>query len=162
MMAELRKLHRLLSVLGVRSDAHWLPLTVNRHADALSRTCNPSDLKASVQLLDDIKEQYGLGPPAFCTRPLNEPLPARLKQIGTQMQEWWGDGRAGIMEPSFRLSSPRHSEDTARGGTGRALGAILARAGMVRAISVASDYDPRPERARRRPVFLHEDQGAQP
>ena len=101
MMAELRKLQRLLAVLSVRLDARWLPSAVNRYADALSRTWNPSDLQASAKLLEAIKEQYAFGPPAFCARPLNEPLPARLKQTGTHMQEWWGDGRARLWNPPF-------------------------------------------------------------
>lgn len=101
MMAELRKLQKLLAVLQVRLDARWLPSAVNRFADSLSRTWSPSDVRASSRVLQAIQDQYAFDQPAFCARPLNEPLPARLKQIATQLQEWWGDGRARLWNPPF-------------------------------------------------------------
>lgn len=38
MMLELRKLEVLLSAIGVKLEARWIPSAVNRFADALSRT----------------------------------------------------------------------------------------------------------------------------
>lgn len=101
MMAELRKLQKILVALDVRLDARWLPSAVNRYADSLSRKWNPADVNVSEQLLAAIQQQYNFDRPAFCARPLNEPRPARLKQIGSQMQEWWGDGKARLWNPPF-------------------------------------------------------------
>ena len=44
MVAELRKLHRLLHSLSVYIDARWLPSAVGRYADRLSRRWNLSDV----------------------------------------------------------------------------------------------------------------------
>lgn len=99
MMAELRKLHAILRRLGVRLDARWLPSAVNRFADSLSRTWDPGDIQVSPRLSREIQVQYRLDPSAFFQRPLNEPRPARLKQIKAQMSAWWGDGRARLWNP---------------------------------------------------------------
>lgn len=100
-MSELRKLNKPLVAVGVQLDARWLPSAVNRFEDSLSWMWTPIDVRASDQLLQSIKEQYTLDRPAFCARPLNEPLPARVKQIGEQIQEQWGDGRARFWKPPF-------------------------------------------------------------
>lgn len=99
MMVELRKLQKQLVALRVRLDARWLPSAVNRYADAVSRKWNTADVNVSKRLLVTIQQQYNFDRLAFYARPLNEPLPARLKRIGLQMQESWGDGNARLWNP---------------------------------------------------------------
>ena len=44
MISELRKLHRLLQDNGIHIDAKWVLSAVNKFADSLSRTWDPSDV----------------------------------------------------------------------------------------------------------------------
>lgn len=101
MMSELRKLQKLLRVLGVQVESRWLPSAVNKYADSLSRTWDPGDTQASEQLVKDICRQYHFDRPAFLMRPLNEPRPARVKQVCEQLQTFWGDGRSRLWNPPF-------------------------------------------------------------
>lgn len=103
MMVELRKLEVLLRVLGVMMEARWIPSAVNRFADALSRTWDPGDIWATVSVTKSIRDQYALDAVAFGARPLGEPFIARQKYIATQLQEYWGDGRARLFNPPVDL-----------------------------------------------------------
>lgn len=60
MMVELRKLEVLLRVLGVSLEARWILSAVNRFAEALSRTWDPGDIAATTEILECVKEEFGL------------------------------------------------------------------------------------------------------
>lgn len=96
MMVELRKLEVMLTVMGVRLEALWIPSAVNRFADALSRTWDPEDMMATEAMMKSIKEQDGLDEMPFGARPLGKSLAARQKFIRPQVEEDWGDGRARL------------------------------------------------------------------
>ncbi|PXF49274.1 hypothetical protein BWQ96_00848 [Gracilariopsis chorda] len=118
MMAELRKLQKMLHALNVRLDARWIPSAVNRYADALSRTWDPGDVPVSQQLLASIQEHYHLDSPAIYHRPLNETRPARLKQIRDQLQTYCGDGKARLWNPPFdvlQITVRKIETESARG-----------------------------------------------
>lgn len=110
MISELKKLRKFLQALEVRKEARWLPSAVNRFADALSRTWRPGDIRVSRRLLRSICRQYDFDLPAFQLRPMNEPLPARLKVVQEQLSKGWGNGRFMLWNPrstSFQSSSRR-------------------------------------------------------
>lgn len=99
MMAELKEIEVLLHVLGVRIDARWIPSAVNRHADALSRTWDPEDVRARAGSVATSQEEHVLDDVAFGSRPLGETEAARRMYFGTQMEEYWGDGWARLWNP---------------------------------------------------------------
>lgn len=80
-MSDLRKLQKLLTSLRVNLDVRWVLLAVNRYADSLSRTWDPGGFQVSQTLLQSIQYHYLLDSSAFCARPMNEALSARLKHI---------------------------------------------------------------------------------
>lgn len=102
MMAELRKLQALMSALGVKVDARWLPSAVNRFADALSRTWNPLDVRATATLVQSARDAYGMDA-VFPFPPIGEHPIARAKHLRDQMCENWGDGKARLFNPPFEL-----------------------------------------------------------
>lgn len=91
---------------------------MNKFADSLSRTWDPGDARATDVLLRSIQSEYGLSHVAFRSRPLGETLVARKKYLGTQMQEYWGDGRALLWNPPFDLLPLVVSKIEAEGGSG--------------------------------------------
>ena len=99
MMVELRNIKELLRVLGVRLEARWIPSTVNRFANTLSRTWDPGDARAIDDLLRSIMTDYRLEQVVFRDRPMGEMLVARKTFALTQMQEYWGIGEAGYGTP---------------------------------------------------------------
>lgn len=56
MMTELRKLNVFLHELDIKLEARWIQTAVNRFADALSRTWNQGDVRASRTLVQTIEE----------------------------------------------------------------------------------------------------------
>ena len=88
MKVELRRLEVLLRVLGVRLEARWIPSTVNRFADALSRTWDTGDARTTDALLRSIMTGYRLDHVVFWERPTGETLVARKTFVLTQMQEY--------------------------------------------------------------------------
>lgn len=101
-MGELWKLNALLQALRMRIEARWLPIAVNRFADALSRTWNPLDTEATASLLRSARDSYGLTP--LCPLPpIGDHPIARRKQLVIQLQEDWGDGVARLYNPPFDL-----------------------------------------------------------
>lgn len=118
MMAELRQLEVLMRVLGVKIEARWIPSAVNKFADALSRTWDPGDARATDALVSSIQKEFGLSHVAFRTRPLGDTLIARKKYLATQMNEDWGDGKARLWNPPFDLLPLVVSKIEAEGGRG--------------------------------------------
>lgn len=103
MMAEPRKLQVLLRVLGVTIEARWIPSAVNRYADALSRTWDPGDARATTTLLQSNRKEHHLDHVVFRDRPLGDNAVAPAKYLATQMEEFWGDGTARLWNPPFDL-----------------------------------------------------------
>lgn len=118
MMTELRKLEVLMRALGVRVDARWLPSAVNRFADALSRTWDPGDARATAELVQSVASEYRLDHVAFRERPLGETMVARHKYLVTQMEEDWGDGRSRLWNPPFDMLPLVVQKIEAEGGKG--------------------------------------------
>ena len=102
LMSELRKLRQLLEVLGVRIEAQWIPSAVNRFADALSRQWDPGDVQATGALVEEFATAYAMAP-VFPYPPVGDHPIARAKQLGIQLEEYWGDGRARLFNPPFDL-----------------------------------------------------------
>lgn len=103
MMAELRKIEKLLRVLGVRIDSRWIPSAVNRFADSLSRTWDPGDIEATESVVRDLVEEHGLDAVAFGARPFGERLAARRKYLDSEMEANWNDGRSRLFNPPADL-----------------------------------------------------------
>lgn len=103
LMAGLRGLQRMMAVLGVAIDARWLPSGVNRYADALSCTWDRENSRATGSLLASMQREYRVDHVVFSRRPLGETFVARKKYLSTQMEEFWGDGRARLCNPPFDL-----------------------------------------------------------
>lgn len=101
MMAELRRLQKMLVALGISIEARWIPSAVNRFADSISRTWDPGDLWVSRRIVKSIQEQHGLSKVLFARLPLNETYPSRMKHFSSQLQEYWGDGRARFWNAPF-------------------------------------------------------------
>lgn len=118
MMAELRKLDALMKAMGVRIEARWLPSAVNKFADALSRTWDPGDARATSKIVESVQKEYGLDGVAFRDRPLGETMVARRKYLSVQMAEHWGDGLARIYNPPFDMLPLVVRKLEQEGGTG--------------------------------------------
>ena len=103
MMVKLRKPEVPIRVLGVKIEAKWLPSAVNRFADSFSRTWDPSDAKATYELLASIQGEFHFDHIVFANRPMGEVYQARQKYIATQMRKQWGDGRSRLWNPPFDL-----------------------------------------------------------
>lgn len=87
-MAELRGLQRMMAAPGVTIESRWLPSAVNRYADALSRTWDPGDARATGSFLGSIWREYHLDHVVFHLRPMGETFLARQKYLTTQMEEF--------------------------------------------------------------------------
>lgn len=79
MMAELRKLHCMLTGLGLKAYALWITSAVNRFTEAHSCTWDPNDVSLSRHLLRLIRRHYKLECCAFAARPFNETKAALCK-----------------------------------------------------------------------------------
>ena len=88
LMEELRRLQRTMQVLGASIEARWLPSAVNRYADALSKTWDLEDMRATECLFSSIQEEYRLEYVVFAKRPLEETFVARSKYLTTQVEEF--------------------------------------------------------------------------
>jgi hypothetical protein len=103
MMQELRRLQAMMTALGVRIEARWLPSAVNRFADALSRQWDPGDVRATETLVRSLYDAYAPEAVVFPCRPTGEHLVARRKYLTSQMAEYWGDGKCRLWNPPFDL-----------------------------------------------------------
>lgn len=79
MMVELRKLQVLLRVLGVTIEASQIPSAVDRDADALYRTRDPGDVRATTTLLQSNMKEYRLDKIMFRNLQPGDTAVARVK-----------------------------------------------------------------------------------
>lgn len=82
-------------------EARWLPSAVDRFADALSRTWDPRDARATQLVVESVRQEYGLDPDMFRDRPLGGTMMTRTKYLATQMEDDWGDGLCRLWNPPF-------------------------------------------------------------
>ena len=107
MMPELRLLQQLLQRERLELDVRWISSALNRHADRLSRTWDPTEPQLSravtAFLKKSLSDWVGRGQVFRYRMSGGEHPVAQRKSAEAALLENWGDGRARFFNPPSQL-----------------------------------------------------------
>ena len=122
LMPELRLLKQLLELENLVLDVRWISSAVNRHADRLSRTWDPSSPQLSRVVTGFLKaslsEWVGRGQVFRYRLSGGENPVAQRKSAEAALKEFWGDGRARFYNPPPELLGVTLSKMAREGARG--------------------------------------------
>lgn len=122
LMPELRLLQKLLQREHLALDVRWISSAVNRHADRLSRTWDPTSPQLSravtASLTASLNEWVGRGQVFRYRLSGGEHPVAQRKSAEAALQEFWGDSRARFYNPPPELLGVTLSKMAREGARG--------------------------------------------
>lgn len=106
LMRELRKLKCILDRLGIFIRAEWIPSSVNRYADSLSRRLRPGDITMKQQLLRSIRDGIQAPEGTLRERPLGEHPVFNRHQCLHDLNDNWNPNELRLLCPPVDLITP--------------------------------------------------------